>query len=192
MTWAPDYVTSAQLKTYLKIQHDDDDLFIANWITSVSQNVNDHCGRQFGQVATAEDRSYTPVWDHNECKSYVEIDDIQDITGFTVEDSDGTAITDYTFYPKNAIKKGRVYERISVDTRYTRDLVFNGKWGWTSVPASIPSAFYIQASRLAARRGSPFGVAGSPKDGSEIRLLAKLDPDFIMTLRPYVRKWYVA
>lgn len=190
MGWAPDYTTTALLKSYLNIQHDNDDLWLANWITAVSKNVNDTCGRQFGQVAVAEERQYKVTYDRNECKTYVEIDDLQDITGFALEDSSGTAITDYTLGPLNAIKKGDVYTRLVISSYLTDDVVATGKWGWTSVPASIPTALYIQASRLSARRSSPFGVAGSPTDGSEIRLLAKLDPDFITTLKPYIRKWY--
>lgn len=191
MGWAPDYVTAAQLKSYLNIQHDDDDLWLANWATAVSRNVDNFCNRQFGQTAL-ENRSYTPHWDRNECLTYIEIDDLHDVTGFTLVDSDSTAITDYTLWPKNAIAKGKPYERISIDAGYTDDLVAHGKWGWTSVPTSIPTATYIQASRLNARRSSPFGVAGSPQQGSEIRLLAQLDVDFITTLKPLVRKWYVA
>lgn len=190
MAWAPDYVTGNQLKSYLKIGHDDFDSLLSMWATAVSRNVDDCCSRQFGQT-TLEERSYAPSWDRNECKSYIEIDDLHDLTGFTIEDSTSTLITDYVLWPKNALAKGKPYERISVATRYTEDLVLNGVWGWNSVPSSIPTSTYIQASRVAARRDSPFGVAGSPSDGSEIRLLAKLDPDFITTLKPYVRKWYI-
>lgn len=192
MGWAPDYVTATQLKDYLNIQHDDADLFLANWATAVSRNVDDYCGRQFGQVATAETRTYKPVWDRNECKTYLEIDDIQDITGLAVTDEDAVAITDYSLEPLNAIKKGRVYTRILLPTYYTSNVTILGKWGWNTVPAAIPTSAFIQGARLNARRHSPFGVAGSPTEGSEIRLLAQLDPDFKTTLKPYVRKWYVA
>lgn len=190
MAWAPNYVTGAQLKTYLNIQHDDDDLFLDNWATAVARNVDDHCSRQFGQVATVETRYYTPVWDHNECRTYIEIDDLQDITDFQLFDPDGTEITEYRLEPRNALSKGSVYTTVSVASRYADEMSAIGLWGWNDVPSSIPTAIYIQASRLNARRSSPFGIAGSPTSGSEIRLLAKLDPDFITTLKPYVRKWY--
>jgi hypothetical protein len=191
VAWAPDYVTAAQLKNYLNIQHDNDDLFLANWATAVARNVDDFCGRQFGQVDTVEARSYYPVWDSVECKSYIEMDDLQDITGFEIVDVDGTAFTDYEFEPLNALVKGKPYTRVVLDTYYIKKVTLTGKWGWTDVPASIPTATYIQASRLSARRNSPFGVAGSPTDGSEIRLLAQLDPDFKTTLKPFVRQWYM-
>jgi hypothetical protein len=62
------------------------------------------------------------------------------------------------------------------------------------VPPSIPAALLLQASRLNKRRDSPFGIAGSPsaQGAGEVRLLARLDPDFITTLKPYVRKWWAA
>lgn len=190
MAWKPDYVSSDQLKTYLNIKHNNDDVFLANWATAVSRNVDDFTCRQFGQT-TLEDRSYTPEWDRHEFKTYVKIDDLQDTTGFVVKDSNGTTVTNYTLLPKNALVKGKPYERISITSRFSLDVVLSGKWGWSSVPPSVPTAAYIQASRIAARRGSPFGVAGSPTDGSEVRLLAMLDPDVLTTLQPVKRKWYI-
>ena len=192
MGWAPDYVTGPQLKTYLNIQHEDDDLWLANWATAVSRNVDDFCGRQFGQVSVVEARTYEPKWDSNECKTYVEIDDLQTTAGLIVADSDGTVITDYTLRPRNAILKGKIYTQLVLPGRYIYDFSITGKWGWNSVPASIPTALYIKASRLNARRSSPFGIAGSPTDGSELRLLAQLDPDFKTTLTPFKREWYAA
>ncbi len=191
MVWAPDYVTAEQLKTYLKIQHDEDDVFLANWATAVARNVDDFCYRQFGKVDSSETRYFSPYWDSHECKTFIDIDDLYDAAGLTIVDYDTNSITDYTLEPRNALLKGKVYTRISLSGRYTGDFAFTSdKWGWSDVPASIPTATYIQASRVAARRGAPFGVAGSPTDGSEIRLLAQLDPDFKTTLKPYVRQWY--
>ena len=195
MAWAPDYVTAVLLKPYININHGDsgaEDLWLANWATAVSRNVDDFCGRQFGKVDLAETRSYYGVWDRNKRKTYVEIDDIQDLTGLAVEDADGNVITDYTLEPLNAISKGSVHTRLILDNYYCNNLTLTGIWGWNSVPPSIPTAAYIQASRLNARRSSPFGIAGSPSDGAEIRLLAQLDPDFKTSLKPYVRKWYAA
>ena len=39
------------------------------------------------------------------------------------------------------------------------------------------------------RKGSPYGIAGSPDLGSELRLLAKLDADVAVLLRSFVRMW---
>jgi hypothetical protein len=58
-------------------------------------------------------------------------------------------------------------------------------WGWTAVPVAVKQATLLQASRFFSRRHSPYGVAGSPELGSEIRLLARVDPDVGVSLRDY-------
>jgi hypothetical protein len=198
VTWAPDYITSAQLKNYLGIQNNADDAFIALWITTVSRNVDDFCGRQFGQTAAAEDRFYTPVYDRPAGKWIANIDDVQDVTGLSVEDEDGTAIAPHTstvdgylLLPRNAAAKGRPYEQLQLDSA-TGDIAVNVKFGWSAQPAAVSTGMFLQASRLNSRRRSPFGIAGSPTEGSEIRLLAQLDPDFRTSLKPLVREWWAA
>ena len=63
------------------------------------------------------------------------------------------------------------------------------RWGWAAVPSTIKQATLLQASRLLARRDAPFGIAGSPDVGSEIRLLARVDPDVAVAVAPYRRWW---
>lgn len=48
---------------------------------------------------------------------------------------------------------------------------------FSPVPKPVSIATKLQASRWYKRRDAPFGVAGSPELGSELRLLPKLDPD---------------
>ena len=50
------------------------------------------------------------------------------------------------------------------------------------VPSSVKLAVLLQASRWVKRREAPFGIAGSPEMGNELRLLAKLDPDVMVLL----------
>lgn len=57
------------------------------------------------------------------------------------------------------------------------------------IPAEIKLACLIQASRLVTRKDAPFGIAGSPDVGSEMRLLAKLDPDVQVLVRPHKSWW---
>jgi hypothetical protein len=45
----------------------------------------------------------------------------------------------------------------------------------------------IQAGRFSIRQESLYGVAGSPAAGSELRLLARVDPDVGVSLANYVR-----
>lgn len=192
MTWAPDYITRQQLKDYLDIGENGADAFIDVWITTVSRNVDDHCGRQFGKVATAVTRYYVPTYDKQTCTWEAKIDDLQDTTGLTVEDTDGNAIAaaDYVLLPRNAAADGVPYEAIRVPS--CGELALDGLWGWNAQPAAVSSGMFLQGARLAKRRNSPFGIAGSPSEGSEIRLLAQLDPDFRTSLKPLRREWWAA
>jgi hypothetical protein len=197
VTWAPDYVTRQELKDYLRIGDNADDAFIDAWITTVSRNVDDHCGRQFGQTV-AESRYYTPFWDRQEQAWFAEIDDVQDTTGLTVTDENGatvpaltSTVAGYQLLPRNAPAKGRPYERLKL-TVSTGEITVNVKFGWSAVPSAVKTGMFLQGARLHHRRDSPFGVAGSPEQGSEIRLLAQLDPDFRTSLKPLVRDWWAA
>lgn len=197
MAWKPDYCTRTELKDYLRIGDNADDTFIDVWITTVSRNVDDHCRRQFGKVAAAEDRFYTPVYDRHQCAWIVEIDDLQDTTGFTLEDEDGVAIAPqtstvdgYTLLPRNAAAEGKPYTQLKIKVSPAGDIAGNGLWGWNATPPSVKTGMFLQGARLAARRDSPFGIAGSPQEQGEIRLLAQLDPDFRTSLKPLLRKWW--
>lgn len=190
MTWAPDYATPAELKSYLRITDTADDAFVALWVTTVSRNVDDFTGRQFGQVVGVESREYTGTWDRHLASYVYEIDDVQTVGSMVVVDENANEVTDYTFGPVNALKKGRPYERIFTTTG--GKLLIQAAWGWTAVPSAVKLGIHLQGARLAARRDSPFGIAGSPSAGSEIRLLATLDPDFKTSLKPFVRSWWAA
>lgn len=196
MTWAPDYVDEELFKSYLKLGSNADDTFVATWITTVSRNVDDFCRRQFGQVEAAEDRYFPVRLDHADRAWWAEIDDLYDGSGLTIADSYGTAITGgWELWPRNAAVKGRPYERVRLTTglswSYCGDLTFNSdKWGWASVPASVRTGLLLQGHRLAKRRDSPFGVAGSPQEQGQVLLLAQLDPDFRTSLAPFQRDWW--
>lgn len=201
MTWAPDYATSAELKSFMRISDTDDDTLVALWVTAASRAVDKHCGRQFGQVGTVETREYQTNLDpHRGCYLAV-IDDLPTVTGLIVLDENAVEIDEYTLEPVNALLKGRPYERLWVTTTATampyvtpyhvaRPITVTGRWGWTAVPSAVKLATLLQASRFAARRDSPYGVAGSPTDGSEVRLLAQLDPDVKTSLGPFRRDWW--
>lgn len=196
MTWAPDYVELDQFKDYVGIPDNADDQFISLWITTVSGNVNDFCGRQFGQTDTAEDRFYTPFYDRHLGKWLCDIDDVQDVTGLAIETDDGTAVPAHTssvdgyrLLPRNAAAKGRPYEQLQLDYA-TGDLAVNVKFGWSAQPGAVSEGVLLQGARLNARRRSPFGIAGSPTEGTQVRLLAQLDPDFRTSLKPLIRSWW--
>jgi hypothetical protein len=193
VVWKPDYVTSAVLKSYLRIMDTADDDFVARWITAASRNVDGYCGRQFGKTDAPVTRTYRrPVWDRK-CQRWVYVvDDVYDPAGMVVTDADATVVTDLDWEPENAAADGVPAQRVLA--RSCGPLSFTGStWGWETQPASIELGMLLMAARLAARRDSPFGIAGSPAEGSEvIRLSARLDPDMIVLLKngKFRRTWW--
>jgi hypothetical protein len=205
MTWMPDYTDIATVRTYIRGGLDaDNDAFIASWITATSRNVDDYCGRQFGNTGTTQARLYDPVFDAHLQQYIYELDDIQNITGMTVT-AGAIPVTTYTLWPRNNPAKGLPYTQLRTASNLAGffggvfpappslgTITVTAIFGWTTVPAAVPIGVLLQAARLAKRRDSPFGIAGSPAEGSELRLLAQLDPDFRTTLKPFLRDWWAA
>ena len=205
MAWAPDYATAEELAAFVRISDTDDDAQLSLAIAAASRTIDgpSGCSRQFGQVDAAVARYYTARWDRHMCRWVVDIDDLMSTSGLEVavaldtdlDYTDGT-ITGYDLLPINAAADGRPWTQLAV--RFTSSVQPNctehgvritALWGWSAVPDAIKEACLLQASRLVSRRDSPYGVAGSPQAGSEVRLLAKLDPDVAVALRPYRRVW---
>lgn len=193
VTWAPDYITRTEFKTWASITTTtfDDDIDID--ITTSSRAVDDFCNRQFGQVAAAEERVYTARFNYARGVWVVDIDDLDDATGLVV-DVGGSAVTAYTLEPVNAVLKSKVWTRLVVSADSAtqpcgaaNELSITGLWGWSTTPPSVKKATRLQTNRLGSRRTSPYGIAGSPDQGSELRLLSRVDPDVGVALRGYVR-----
>lgn len=192
MAWAPDYVTTADAKAYLRIGDTVDDAQIALAVTAASRAVDRACGRQFGQLAAATAWFYTLEYDRRSGVWLAPIDDVATTTGMVVS-VDGTVTTDYRLMPRQAVAKGRVWTTLvlgsSVAGTATEDaLSLTASFGWPAVPSSVKQATLLQSARFLARRDSPFGIAGSPDAGSEMRLLATVDPDVRVSLDAYVRR----
>lgn len=205
MAWAPAYLEIDELKAFLRISSGDtvDDAALSVAIEAASRAIDVSCNRQFGKVDVAEERFYTARWDRQRTRWVIDIDDLMDMTGLVVEiqDTDGNAvgeIDDYVLEPRNAAQRGRPWTALVVrpgssvvPTGVQGEIAATGLWGWTALPGSITQGCQLQASRFHARRESPYGVAGSPDLGSELRLLAKLDPDVAVIVAPYRRWWAV-
>jgi len=192
MAWAPEYVASADLKAYLRITDTDDDVQIDLAVTAASRAVDRYTNRQFGLLSAPEARKYTARWDKSRCKWVVDIDDLMTNVGLTV--AGDAAITDYSLRPTNADLKGKPWTQIVLNSGGNGredGVTVTAKFGWSDVPVAIQQATLLQASRLFKRRDAPFGVAGSPEQGSELRLLAKVDADVEVVLGPY-RRWWAA
>lgn len=195
MAWKPDYCTVAELKDYLSIPADDtvDDAKLAVAITASSRAIDDWSNRQFGQFAAPMSRFYTAQYRFNECQWVIEIDDLMTVTGLTVTDVAGNAVTsdNYKLYPRNAVQDGKPWTRMVVTSGSYRngEVEVVARYGWNAVPSSVKNACMLQASRLYMRKDAPFGVIGSPDQGSELRLLSRLDADVVVLLQGYYRWW---
>jgi hypothetical protein len=193
MAWAPDYITTDELKDYVRVGDAVDDVELELAATAASRAVDTWCNRQFGVVAAAVERTYAAWYDGGRCAWMVDVDDLMTVTDLAVA-VDGTAVTDYSLEPGNAAADGKPWTRLAFgdEAEATPDgtvgqVAITARWGWTDVPSAVALATRLQASRFASRRDSPYGVAGSPSDGSELRLLARVDPDVAVALRGYVR-----
>lgn len=198
----PDYVSLDEMRAFLRITDVSDieaDLPLANAITAASRAVDWATDRQFGLLSTAAARYFRPVWSEAHGKWQIHIDDLMSSTSLVVKsdtDDDAayeTTITDYRLWPLNAATSSRPWTELvfgtSASLGYAEGAIeVTALWGWSSVPATVKNATLIQASRFFKRRESPFGIAGSPEMGNEMRLLARVDPDVAVMLMPY-RRW---
>lgn len=202
MTWKPDYATTEELAAFVRIEDSLDDAQLGLAIAAASRAIDRACNRQFGVLAAAAARYYTARRDRKRCRWFLEIDDLMTTTDLAVafdEDDDesyGGVITDYRLCPANAAADAQPWTELVVQdisdvqpTALEDGVRVTARWGWSAVPDPIKEACLLQASRVIARRDAPFGVAGSPDAGSEIRLLARLDPDVMVAVRPFYRVW---
>lgn len=187
MAWAPDYCEPADLADYVRsdeIAEDADAPEIALAVTAASRAIDGFTRRQFGKVDLLEARRYTPWRGSGSPAGYVlDIDDLATAAGLLV---DGVAADPLLLSPVNAAAVARPYTRLYVTS--CEPVTVSGVWGWPTIPAAVVQACLLQASRFLVRRDSPYGVAGSPSEGSEVRLLSRLDPDVAVALRTYVRR----
>jgi hypothetical protein len=199
-----DYATSAELKSFLRIDAADtsEDAEIAFALTAASRAIDRFANRQFGVVASAEARTFTGRYDSNLKGWVVDVDDFMTATGLVIktdEDIDLTFETTLTEtplkLPLNADKNGMPWKQLLFREEslpsHIGGVEVTAKWGWTAIPDAITEACLIQAARLMKRRDAPFGVAGSPEMGNELRLLSELDPDVKVLVSTY-RKWWAA
>lgn len=202
MAWRPDYATTVELREYATRSTETvDDAYLAIAITASSRAIDRDTNRQFGVVAAAEQRFYTGRYDRKRCRWVVDMDDLMSTSNFAAITQDAEGVTvgtidDYVLEPRNAAAEGRPWERMLIrpnsatkPTGAGDEVAVTAVWGWSAVPTTVKQASLLQASRFFSRRTSPFGVAGSPDLGSELRLLAKVDPDVSVMLGAYRRWW---
>src|SRR5262249_50449026 len=125
-----------------------------------------------------------------------DIDDLPDTTDLVVT-VNGTTVSSAgdRLAPRNAVAKGKVWTLLvftssaEAQPRGKDDEVAatSPSWVRSPPPPAIQHGPKLQLSRIHWRRDAPAGIAGSPESGSEVRLLAKLDPDAAFAVRHYVR-----
>jgi hypothetical protein len=207
MGWQPSYTTTEDLASFVRIGDTADDVQLGLAISASSRAIDQRCRRQFGAVAAVEARDYTARWSRSRGGWLVPVDDFQTSTGLEVavdEDGDGThelEVTTHRLRPSNAASAGVPWTELLIPvlsgtvgpTPYGPGAVrVTALWGWTAIPPAIEQACLLQASRLLSRRDSPYGIAGSPDTGSEMRLLSRLDPDVAVAVEPYRRRTWAA
>ena len=210
MPWAPSYATADELRDFVRIDDDADDAVLTAALAGASRMI-DHAAdprpgrwRQFGRTDEPEARYFTPsrrgydvyirdqwVAETDDIASEVGIDVAADVSG----DGAYVAITGTVLLPRNAAGQGLPWSSVlftgssmPCPPLIAESVKVTAEWGWPGVPEAIHEAAMLQASRLVSRRDAPFGVAGSPETGSEVRLLARLDPDVENLVRPFMRK----
>lgn len=205
MAWKPDYCTTLELAAYARIPSGDtlDDVQIGLAIAAASRAVDLYTARQFGLTGSAVARTYSYSGVCIDGRRALSIDDVQTTTGLAVAldfDGDGTFEetltygTDFDLWPHNAAADGKPWTHLVARAGVTlpcraRGVQVTANWGWSAVPDAVKQATLVQANRLLKRRDAAFGVTGSPEMGGELRLLAALDPDVSVGLRPYRRIW---
>jgi hypothetical protein len=207
----PEYAELDDLKRHLRIpgnyegtlstdEDSTDDLVLEMAISSASRIIDNATNRQFGLSDSTISMVYTPEYDPTLCRYYVNIFDVMTASGLVVNfdsDDDGdyeTAVTTYRLLPFNNAAKSKPWTQIVFDTGTVVPTELGScevvaKYGWSAVPTTIKKATLIQAARIVKRRDAPFGVAGSPEMGNELRLLSKIDPDVQVLVNPYKRWW---
>jgi hypothetical protein len=132
----------------------------------------------------------------------VKVGDLVSVTTFQTDPAGNgtftdtwTANTDYTLEPYNAVLDGKPYRYITRHPRgsfffpagYPRSIKVVGKFGWASTPAQVIDATTILASRLIRRkREAPFGVVTVGIDVGAVARIARVDPDVMMLLGPFM------
>ena len=208
MAWKPDYCSAAELKAHLRISDSVDDTPLGVAITAASRAIDYTTNRQFGNsTATARYYEYDGLVFGGSKRPMLAIDDLQSLTSLAVAlDNDNDELwettivndTDFDLWPYNAAADGEPWTHLVLRSGtsvlagfpvYERSVKITGIWGWTSVPTVVKQACLIQAARFFIRRDAAFGIAGSPDAGSELRLLARLDPDVALMLAGVTRRW---
>lgn len=168
------YVTPAAFKSATQIPDGLGDEDVERALAAASGAIEDLAQRKFWLDPEPVTRVFTAM----SCRMVV----VDDITTITTVTSEGTAVTDYTTEPLNAVLDGKPYmwlvsEGSKFSTRRAQVAV-TGRFGWPEVPAQVEQFVMIVAAKLVKRtREAPYGVLNTASlDGSAVRI-GREDPD---------------
>ena len=189
------YATLAQVKDYLDITSDTDDVLLAYLITRAQTAVESYCQRVF--EAATETRYFE--WQHLDERGFILwVDrDLLTITTLTNGDSSGTAIpaTEYWLCDGNGGRNlGPPYHgiRLKVDSTYSWEFDTDywvsvaGTWGYSATaPADVAHATIRMVSYYYAQKDSHvFDVTAVPEAGV-ITVPQGIPRDVVRLLGPY-------
>jgi hypothetical protein len=185
VAWDLSYVDTETFLEYVSGEYDVDDPDTAEAdgaVAAASRAIDLYTRRQFGVSEAPEVRQYRARRTGLYGGWVLDIDDLhQDATAAVLVDGLVPAVAPM-FWPLNRPIKTRM--EVTGSGLYAVTAV----WGWPDVPATIVQATNLQAARFFKRRDAPFGVAGSPDSGSEVRLLERVDPDVAVMCKAYRRR----
>lgn len=190
------YVTAVQLKAYLGITDSTDDTAITDAVNSITEEIDEYCGRQFNLATSATARVYEP-----RSHRMIEVDDIASTSGLVVKvdtAGDGTyattiAAANYQLRPLNGVVDGRTgwpYTQIEAINYcwptcwQIAPIQVTAIWGWAAVPKAVILAAYIAGNESFGMRGARFGVANYDQWGP---IRVKDNPIVRRKLDPYRR-----
>jgi hypothetical protein len=202
---ATDYLTSAELKATLQITGTGMDADVQRAIDAASVAIEKACSRRglrrFWADTNYVERIYTAG--DGDLLEIFDAFDIQLVE--SDEDGDGTYErqwdpSEWIPVPLNAAVDGEPWTGIR--WRHVKSSLYpaqgfpvdivggvrvTAKYGWESVPAFVPQAVTLIASRLAKRsREAPFAVVGFNDAGAALHI-AKSDPDVAGLIHDYIR-----
>ena len=193
MTVTPDaYVSVDDIKDAVGIEQDDDrrDALLTGHAESASRQIDDFCGRYFGQVGT---EALPVARTYDVTGSLLIIDDLVSLTG--VEYEAGTAWSDFAgavvLLPRDAVSgvpaSPFTMLRTATGSSLPSVVRVTGVWGWPTTPQPIKDAAALQAVRLFKSKDVALGVVGGGDMLGTMRLAQGLHPDAQTLCAPYQR-----
>lgn len=182
---ANEYASLAELKEARRIAPSDteDDASLQRALTRASRAIDSRTGRRFYSDGAASERVYSRQG--RVTSSFggeaLLVDDIASTTGLSVL---GVSASDLSFWPDNALTRGRPITLIARTSWYgTAPVRVTADWGWPEIPEEIKEATLLLANRRFMRRNSPEGVSGWATEGAI--QVSRFDPDVEDLIAPY-------